>query len=47
MREDRKYHIRDYLNIVVFYCVFISFFVASIMGIVGVANGSIEPKKLV
>lgn len=47
MKEKHKYHIRDYLNIIIFYCTFLSFFVASIMGIVGVAKGELEPNKLV
>ena len=47
MKEKHKYHIRDYLNIVIFCCVFLCFAVASIIGIVGVCKGELQANKLV
>lgn len=41
MKEKNKYHIADITNIIIFYSVFICLFVASIIGIVKCAEGSL------
>ena len=47
MKEKHRYHVWDYVNIVVFYSIFILFLVASIMGIVQLSKGQIEAKDLI
>jgi len=47
MKEKHKYHFHDYLNIVLFYSVFISFFVASIMGLVALIKGELPTNKFI
>lgn len=41
MKEKHKYHIWDYVNIIVFYTIFACFFISSIMGIVQLAKNEI------
>lgn len=47
MKEKHKYHVWDYVNIVVFYSIFICFFVASILGIVSCAKGELEVAPMI
>ena len=42
MKERNKYHIADICNLIIFYSVFICLFVASIMGIVQCAEGTLQ-----
>lgn len=41
MKERSKYHVADILNLIVFYCVFLSFVVAAVFGIVEFINGTL------
>lgn len=47
MKEKHRYHIWDYINIVIFYSIFLAFLISSIMGIVQITNGQIQAKDLI
>lgn len=47
MKEKSKYHIYDIVNIIVFYCVFLTFFISLIIGIVGLIRGQVSATRVI